>query len=78
MASGHVTSNADAEEFLNEVYEFLCKVEEGEVEPKAWRYFRGEEEVLYERDDGKVAFGGPKKKFLEFIHKPEAGCCPVS
>ena len=78
LASGHTTSDADAEEFLNEVYEFLCKVEQGKVEHKAWRHFRGEEEVLYKREDGKVSFGGPEKKFLKFIRKPEAGCCPVS
>jgi len=78
LASGHTTSDADAEEFLNEVYEFLCKVEQGKVEHKSWRHFRGEEEVLFEREDGKVSFGGPKKKFLKFIRKPKAGCCPVS
>jgi hypothetical protein len=69
--------DTDAENFLNEVYEFLCKVEQGEVEPRVWRYFRDEEEVLYERDDGKISFAGPRKKFLKFIHKLETGCCLV-
>ena len=71
LASGHITSGADAEDLLNEVYEFLCKVEQGQVEPRAWRYFRGEEEVLYERDDGKISFAGSRKKFLKFIHEPQ-------
>lgn len=77
LASGHITRDTDAEDFLNEVYEFLCRVEQGEVEPIVWRYFRGEEEVLYERDDGRISFAGPRKKFLKFIHKLETGCCQV-
>ena len=77
LASGHITRDVDAEDFLNEVYEFLCKVEHGEIEHKAWRCFRDEEEVVYERYDGKISFGGSRKKFLKFIHKPEMGCCPV-
>jgi hypothetical protein len=77
LASGHITREADAEDFLGEVYEFLCMVERGEVEPRVWRYFRGEEEVLYERDDGKISFGGPRTKFLKFIHKLETDCCLV-
>ena len=77
LASGHITKDADAEDFLNEVYEFLCKVEQGEVESRVWRCFRGEQEVLYESDDGKISFAGPRKKFLEFIRKSETGCCLV-
>jgi glyoxylase-like metal-dependent hydrolase (beta-lactamase superfamily II) len=68
IACGHITKDADAEELLDEILEFLCMVERGEVESKAWRQFRGEEEVIYERDDSKLSFGGPKSKFDKFIH----------
>jgi hypothetical protein len=77
MASGHNTSDTDAEEFLSEVYEFLCTIERGEVESRAWRHFRGEDEVLFERPDGKISFAGSKMKFLEFMRKPEVSCCQV-
>ncbi|KAF2125603.1 Metallo-hydrolase/oxidoreductase [Dothidotthia symphoricarpi CBS 119687] len=78
LASGHTTSDADAEFFLDEVYEFLCKIEQGEVESRPWRKFRGEEEVLYEREDGKISFASSRNKFVEFTHKPETGCCLMS
>lgn len=69
LACGHITKDADAEVLLTEIHEFLCKVERGEVESTERRPFRGEEEVLYERADGKVSFAGPRKKFDQFMRK---------
>jgi hypothetical protein len=47
LASGHITSDVDAEEFLNEVYGLLCQVEQAKIQPRSWRHFREEEEVIY-------------------------------
>jgi hypothetical protein len=69
LASGHITSDVDADEFLNEVYDFLCRVEEGKVEPRDTGRFRDEDEVKYERDDGKISFSGPEKKFRGFVRR---------
>ncbi|ORY16777.1 beta-lactamase-like protein [Clohesyomyces aquaticus] len=72
MASGHGTSNVDAENCLKDVYDFLCQVQKGDIEPRDWGSFRGEELVCFETD-GKISFGGPKKMFLEFIREARMG-----
>ncbi|KAH7408798.1 beta-lactamase-like protein [Phaeosphaeria sp. MPI-PUGE-AT-0046c] len=81
LASGHITSDVDAEDFLQEVYSFLCEVQTGTLEPRFYRRFRGEEEVLYERGDGRVSFAGPRRKFEGWIGKGgtrlRGGCCVV-
>lgn len=67
MACGHVTSAADAEEFVHEVETFLSKVRRGLVEPQDKGEARGYRLVGYERDDGRVSFLGPKSLFEDFL-----------
>lgn len=63
MACGHITSAADAEEFVDEVEAFFSKVRRGLVEPKDRGEARGVKLVAYEREDGRVSFLGPKQLF---------------
>lgn len=63
MACGHVTSAADAEEFLHEVERFFSKVRRGLVEPVDRGEARGFKLVGYEREDGRISFLGPKQLF---------------
>lgn len=73
MACGHSTSAADAEDFVNEVEAFLSKVNRGLVEPTDQGEARGAKLVGYERQDGRIAFLGPRHLF-DAAH---VGHCPV-
>lgn len=73
MACGHVTSAADAEEFVQEVETFLSKVRRGLIEPQEKGETRGIRLVGYERDDGRISFLGPKRLFDDF----SVSDCPV-
>ena len=67
LAGGHITSDADAEEFLEKIHGFLSKIQRGEVKSSPWRKIRGEQDSLYEETGGRISFGGPEKMFLDFI-----------
>lgn len=73
MACGHVTSEADAEDFVCEVENFLSKVKRGLIEPQDKGEARGLRLVGYERDDGRISFLGPKRLFDGFLVNE----CPV-
>lgn len=66
MACGHVTSAADAEEFVGEVQSFLDQVRRGLVAPQDRGETRGFPLVGFERGDGRISFLGPKELFDGF------------
>lgn len=73
MACGHITQAADAEEFLGEVERFLSQVQRGLVQGRDGGDARGVKLVVFEREDGRVSFLGPKELFDAFM----ATGCPV-
>jgi glyoxylase-like metal-dependent hydrolase (beta-lactamase superfamily II) len=72
MACGHCTTDADAEELLSEVDEFLWNVVCGKVKVSREDENRGEVYLLYERKDGRLSFLGPRRLFEVFKEDNEA------
>jgi glycine/D-amino acid oxidase-like deaminating enzyme len=66
MACGHNTAGANAESLLGAVDAFLWDVASGEVEAGKEDKVRGEVTYLYEREDGRLSFRGPRRLFDEF------------
>jgi glyoxylase-like metal-dependent hydrolase (beta-lactamase superfamily II) len=66
MACGHNTAEANAESLLGEVDAFLWDVVSGGVEAGKVDKIRGEVTYLYEREDGRLSFRGPRRLFDEF------------
>jgi glyoxylase-like metal-dependent hydrolase (beta-lactamase superfamily II) len=72
IACGHTTADADAELILLEVDDFLWDVVSGKVEVGREEEDRGEVIYLYEKEDGKLSFLGPRRLFDEFREDVEA------
>ncbi|KIW00249.1 uncharacterized protein PV09_08140 [Verruconis gallopava] len=72
MACGHVTLDADAETALADLDAFLWDVVCGRVEGGGMENIRGEENVLYVREDGRWSIKGPRRLFDDLKGNQEA------
>ncbi|KAF1808814.1 Metallo-hydrolase/oxidoreductase, partial [Eremomyces bilateralis CBS 781.70] len=72
IACRHVTYDADGEQILSDVEEFLWLVVTGAVKPKQSEESRGDILDLYEGDDGKYSIRCPHRLVLDFRVDEEA------